>query len=149
MSYTPAQFLLRFPEFSAVTPPPGMGLTSADVIQAQLDDMDADTSDSFGALRDRAVFLQTAHELAVRYRVNLAPYGVNNLTAPGISSGMQVAGHSVSEQYVLPANLTQHRGDWRAWFSLTKYGLEYLALCAKGLSKGALSSDSEEDGSYA
>ena len=139
MAYTASQFLVRYPEFAAVAAPAGM--QSADVIQAQLDDFDADTSDDFGTQRQKAVFLQVAHALGVRYRINLAAAGVNNLQNPGISSGKQVAGHSVSEQFALPDNLTNYRGDWRAFYSRTTYGLEYLMLCAKSLSKGRLSSD--------
>ena len=143
MSYTASQFLARFPEFSAITTP--VGVLPSDVIQARLDDFDADTSDNFGALRDRAVYLQVAHDLGVRYRINSSMYGIKDLSTPGISSGRQVAGPSVSEQYALPSNLTQWRGDWRAYYSRTIYGLEYLMLCEKSLSDGLLAFESSEN----
>ena len=137
MSYTSAQFLARYPEFSAIIVP--VGVTVASTIQVILDENDADASDDFGDNRGRAVFLQTAHALAIRHRINLSPYGVNNLANPGLSSGKQVAGHSVSEQFVLPANLLQWRGDWRGYYSRTTYGLEYLALCERSISNGVAS----------
>lgn len=146
MAYTAAQFLARYPEFTAITVPAGSGLTPSDLIQARLDDFDADTSDDFSTNRDKAVFLQVAHDLGIRYRINLSMYGIRDTTNPGISSGKQVAGHSVSEQFVLPANLMQWRGDWRGYYSRTIYGLEYLMLCEKSLTKGVASFDSTTQG---
>ncbi len=137
MAFTSTAFLARFPEFSGITPPPGG--TADLVIQTALDDFDADTSEDFDTNRDRAVYLQTAHQLALRYRINIAPYGINNQSHVGVSTGKQVAGHSVSEQFALPANLMQWRGDWRGYYSRTQYGLEYLALCEKSLSNGITS----------
>ena len=142
MAYVASQFLARFPEFSNIAVPPNSGLQPSDLIQARLDDFDADTSDDFGTNRDRAVYLQVAHDLGIRYRINLSQFGVRDLQNPGISSGKQVAGHSVSEQFILPANMMQWRGDWRGYYSRTTYGLEYLMLCEKSLSKGVLSFDS-------
>ena len=140
MSYTASQFLARFPEFTAITAP--APLTPSDLIQARLDDFDADTSDDFMTNRDRAVYLQVAHDLGIRYRINLSMYGIRDLQNPGISSGRQVAGHSVSEQFQLPANLMMWRGDWRGYYSRTVYGLEYLMLCEKSLTKGVASFES-------
>jgi hypothetical protein len=145
MAYTATQFLLRYPEFGAIPAP--TGATSADVVQANLDDFDAETTVSnFGKMRSKAVFLQVAHALGVRYRINLSQYGLNNLQSPGVSSGTQTAGHSVSHQFAMPAALSQQgagHGNWKAWYSRTVYGLQYLALCETTLAKGVISADTD------
>jgi hypothetical protein len=143
MAYTSTQFLLRFPEFGSIPAPAGN--TSADVIQVHLDDMDAETSNhSFGCARGKAVFLQVAHALGIRYLINLAASGLNNLQNPGVASGKQVAGHSVSHQFVMPVALSQQgagHGNWKAYYSRTTYGLQFLALCDTCLSKGVISAE--------
>jgi len=137
MSYTASNFLARYPEFAGIVVP--TGVTVQATIQVILDEVDADCSTDFETNRDKAVYLQTAHILGLRHRINLAPYGVRDLSSPGVSSGRQVAGHSVSEQFAMPYNLTSWRGDWRGFYSRTVYGLEYLALCDRSLTKGIAS----------
>ena len=69
MTATRAGFLAAHPEFSNA----GTAL-----IDAQLELAEADVSDSFGALRDKAVYLKLAHQLAS------SPWGRNaRSTAPG------------------------------------------------------------------
>lgn len=137
MDFLADTFLLDFPEFNGIVPVGGR--TVSQIVQRQLDIIGDDVSENFGTQTERAVFLQTAHHLSLRHRINLAGYGIKDLSTPGISSGKQVAGQSVSEQYAMPANLIQGRGDWRAFYSRTTYGLEYLALCDKVIPTGALS----------
>lgn len=135
--YSASDFLVRYFEFNGIILPSTVTLSA--YVQSILDEKDAETSDDFGDVRQKAVFLQTAHMLSLKHRINLAPSGVKDLSNPGISSGKQVAGHSVSEQFQLPANLSQWRGDWRSLYSRTVYGLEYLALCESSLTHGIAS----------
>lgn len=135
--YSASIFLTRYFEFNGIILP--STVTLAAYVQVILDEKDAECSDDFGDVRQQAVFLQTAHYLSLKHRINLAPSGVKDLSNPGISSGKQVAGHSVSEQFQLPANLSQWRGDWKSFYSRTVYGLEYLALCESSLTHGIAS----------
>jgi len=132
--YPASEFLTRYFEFNGIILPSTVTLN--DYVQLILDEKDADCSEDFGDNRRKAVWLQTAHYLSLTHRINLAPSGVRDKSNPGISSGKQVAGHSVSEQFQLPANLSQWRGDWRGFYSRTVYGLEYLALCESSLTNG-------------
>lgn len=134
MAYTASNFIARYPEFAGIIVP--TGVTVLQTIQVLLDEVDADTSDDFASNRDKAVYLQVAHKLAIRHRINLAPYGIKDLSNPGVSSGKQAAGSSVSEQWALPVNLMMARGDWRSYYSRSVYGLEYLQLCDVSLTRG-------------
>lgn len=135
--YLASDFLIRYFEFTGIILPGTVVLNT--YVQSILDEEDADCTDDFGDNRRKAVYLRTAHYLSLKHRINLAPSGVKDLSNPGISSGKQVAGHSVSEQFQLPANLLQWRGDWRSFYSRTVYGLEYLALCESSLTHGIAS----------
>jgi hypothetical protein len=126
--YLASDFLTRYFEFNGIVLPSTVVLNT--YVQMILDEEDAECdNDVFGDMRQKAVFLRTAHLLSLKHRINLAPSGVKDLSNPGISSGKQVAGHSVSEQSQLPALLLQWKGDWRSFYARTVYGLEYLKLC--------------------
>jgi hypothetical protein len=97
---TAADFLAEYPEFASIDTDPAI---ASAIITRAIADADAWLSASaFGTLRDKALKLYTAHRLAVRYRATIA---------------------QVSTEPVTDAAQT-----WRADFTRTNYGSEYLTL---------------------
>ena len=118
---TTATFQILYPEFANVgTPAVGIFLSDADAF----------TSDSaFGALRDKAVGLLTAHRLALKYPTT----GVLNQNVPGVLNSQNASTSGLSIGVAVSAMVT---GDspFYADYSRTNYGVELLNLIAAAVS---------------
>lgn len=119
-------FLTEYPEFVQVTP--------CAIIKTGTREDDIVSESSFGDLREHAVFLRTAHRLALRfnigkqYKIN----GMNNGASSGITTSKSASNSSLSESTELNAFVRSDNPLW-ADFGRTTYGLEYLSLLEETL----------------
>lgn len=91
------------------------------------DDIVSDTS--FGDLRQHAVFLRTAHRLALRFNISnqYKINGMRNGSSSGITTSKSASNASLSESTELNSFVRSDNPLW-ADFGRTSYGLEYLSL---------------------
>jgi TATA-binding protein-associated factor Taf7 len=127
MSVTADSFLQSYPEFSDV----GCSLLPASsIVQGELDFVNlVIDSKRFGKYADRATCLMLAHNLSVRFKINLTQYGMNVVDMPGviISQSAQTGGISVSS--AISAMVTGSDA-FKADMARTNYGLMFLSLLA-------------------
>ena len=127
------KFIEEYPEFTPEVPE-AKGLTQG-VICAAGNREDSIVSDhSFGDLREHAVFLRTAHRLALRFNIG-KQYGLNGLrngASSGITTSKSASNASLSESTELNAFVRSDNPLW-ADFGRTQYGLEYLSLLEETL----------------
>jgi len=114
-------FLTEYPEFIQVN-------ECAIVRTGQRED-DIVSETSFGNLREHAVFLRTAHRLALRFNVGkqYKINGMRNQASTGITTSKSASNASLSESTEVNSFARSDNPLW-ADFGRTEYGLEYLAL---------------------
>lgn len=89
---------------------------------------------AFGDLREHAVFLRTAHRLALRFNIG-KQYGVKGLrngANSGITTSKSASNSSLSESTELNAFVRSDNPLW-ADFGRTLYGMEYLSMLEENL----------------
>lgn len=127
------KFLEEYPEF-APGGPETKGISQG-AICATGNREDGIVSDhSFGDLREHAVFLRTAHRLALRFNIG-AQYGKNGMrngASSAITTSKSASNSSLSESSELNAFVRSDNPIW-ADFGRTTYGLEYLSLLEETL----------------
>lgn len=114
-------FLLEYPEFS------GVAVTAVTATGNREDGIVSDYS--FGDLREHAVYLRTAHRLALRFNIG-QQYGIKGLrngASSAITTSKSASNASLSESSELNAFVRSDNPIW-ADFGRTAYGLEYLSL---------------------
>ena len=122
-------FLQEYPEFSEIN-----GLVVKRVGETE----DKIVSDfSFGDLRCHALFLRTAHRLALRFNIRnvLRENGLKNTTNSAITTSKSASNASLSESSELNAFARSENPIW-ADFGRTQYGLEYLRLLEETMQHG-------------
>lgn len=121
-----AIFLSIYPEFSQVPQCAVEGVGNHE------DMVLSDTA--WGDLRQHALFLRTAHRLAVRYNIgkNYRANGLNNGANSGIVTSKSASNSSLSESTELNAFVRSENPIW-ADFGRTTYGLEYLSLLEENM----------------
>lgn len=120
MSFNYAQFIVVYPEFS-------------DIPQANVefkgnmgDKLLSDSS--WGDMREEALFLWTAHRLALEYNIAKAlKTNKKNSINPGLVNSQSASNASLSNSYSHSAMVSSDN-PMQADFSRTTYGLEYLSL---------------------
>lgn len=114
-------FLKEYPEFVQINP--------CAIVSTGTREDDIVSDSSFGELREHAVFLRTAHRLALRFNIT-KQYQINGMRN-GASSGQvtskSASNASLSESTELNAFVRSDNPLW-ADFGRTIYGLEYLSL---------------------
>ena len=119
-------FLMEYPEFVQVSP--------CAIIRTgnREDDIVSDTA--FGDLREHAVFLRTAHRLALRFNIGKQYQlnGMKNASNSAITTSKSASNSSLSESSELNAFVRSDNPLW-ADFGRTSYGLEYLSLLEETL----------------
>lgn len=122
-------FLTHYPEFIQINP---SAITS---IGERQDNILSDVS--WGNLRQDALFLRTAHRLALRFNVG-KQYQINGMRN-GSNSAMvtskSASNSSLSESSELNAFARSENPIW-ADFGRTEYGLEYLRLLEETMPEG-------------
>lgn len=99
------------------------------------DDILSDTS--WGNLREHALFLRTAHRLALRfnigrqYKIN----GMNNGSSSALVTSKSASNASLSESVELNSFARSENPLW-ADFGRTEYGLDYLRLLEETMPEG-------------
>lgn len=119
--FNTVKFIEEYPEFSEITQ------TAVTATGNREDDIVSDHS--FGNLREHAVFLRTAHRLALRFNIG-AIYktkGLRNGASSAITTSKSASNASLSESSELNAFARSDNPIW-ADFGRTEYGLEYLSL---------------------
>lgn len=114
-------FLCVYPEFNNI---PQVAINGVGIRE------DGIVSDhAFGNLRQHAVFLRTAHRLALRFNIgkqyNIK--GLRNGSSTGITTSKSASNASLSESTELNAFVRSDNPLW-ADFGRTEYGLEYLSM---------------------
>lgn len=120
------KFLTEYPEFADITQ------TAVTATGQREDDIVSDHA--FGNLREHAVFLRTAHRLALRFNIG-KQYGLKGLrngATTGITTSKSASNSSLSESTELNAFVRSDNPLW-ADFGRTEYGLEYLSLLEETL----------------
>ncbi len=120
------KFLTMYPEFIQINQCAVLGVGTRE------DDIVSETS--FGDLREHAVFLRTAHRLALRFNIN-SQYKINGMRngmSSGITTSKSASNASLSESTELNAFVRSDNPLW-ADFGRTNYGLEYLSLLEETL----------------
>lgn len=115
------KFLAEYPEFADITQ------TAVTATGQREDDIVSDHA--FGNLREHAVFLRTAHRLAIRFNIG-KQYGIKGLrngASSAITTSKSASNASLSESSELNAFVRSDNPLW-ADFGRTAYGLEYLSL---------------------
>lgn len=120
MSFDYAQFIAVYPEFS-------------DIPQATVefkgnlgDKILSDTS--WGDVRDEALFLWTAHRLALEYNIAKAlKNNKKNSINPGLVNSQSASNASLSNSYSHSAMVSSDN-PMQADYARTSYGLEFLSL---------------------
>ena len=118
-----ADFLSEYPEFAGVNADTA---AAAAIIARALTYADAFLSNSaFGALRDRAIGLYTAHRLALRYKISAS--GIRSSIQAGVitSQNASTTGLTVTTQPMQAASSEQ---AWRGDYSRSIYGMELMTL---------------------
>lgn len=120
------KFLEEYPEFEGIT------RTAVTAVGNREDGIVADHS--FGDLREHAVFLRTAHRLALRFNIGTiyGTKGLRNGASSGITTSKSASNASLSESTELNAFVRSDNPIW-ADFGRTQYGLEYLSLLEETL----------------
>lgn len=119
-------FLAEYPEFADITQ------TAVTATGQREDDIVSDHA--FGDLRQHAVFLRTAHRLALRFNIG-KQYGIKGLrngATTGITTSKSASNSSLSESTELNAFVRSDNPLW-ADFGRTEYGLEYLSMLEETL----------------
>lgn len=114
-------FLAEYPEFADITQ------TAVTATGQREDDIVSDHA--FGNLREHAVFLRTAHRLALRFNIGTiySKKGLRNGASSAITTSKSASDASLSESSELNAFVRSDNPLW-ADFGRTAYGLEYLSL---------------------
>ena len=115
------KFLAEYPEFAEITQ------TAVTATGQREDDIVSDHA--FGNLREHAVFLRTAHRLALRFNIGAiySKKGLRNGASSAITTSKSASNASLSESSELNAFVRSDNPIW-ADFGRTAYGLEYLSL---------------------
>ena len=128
MSFNTVKFKTIYPEFSSLT----------DIIVeyrgTQGDKTLSDTT--WGDLREEALFLWTAHYLAIQYNIakGLKQNGKNSIN-PGLVNSQSASNASLSNSYS-HSNMVSGDDPFRADFARTSYGLEYLSMMETTMGNG-------------
>lgn len=120
------EFLCMYPEFE------GLQQAAVNGVGQREDSIVSDHA--FGDLRQHAVFLRTAHRLALRFNIG-KQYGLKGLrngATTGITTSKSASNSSLSESTELNAFVRSDNPLW-ADFGRTEYGLEYLSLLEETL----------------
>lgn len=120
------KFLAEYPEFADI-------IQTAVTATGQRED-DIVSDHAFGNLREHAVFLRTAHRLALRFNIG-KQYGIKGLrngATTGITTSKSASNSSLSESTELNAFVRSDNPLW-ADFGRTEYGLEYLSMLEETL----------------
>lgn len=114
-------FLAEYPEFANITQ------TAVNATGQREDNVVSDKY--FGDLREHAVFLRTAHRLALRFNIGTIykTNGLRNGASSGITTSKSASNSSLSESTELNAFVRSDNPIW-ADFGRTNYGIEYLSL---------------------
>lgn len=119
-------FTHEYPEFNVVEK------SAVTTTGNREDSIVSDTA--FGDLREHAVFLRTAHRLALRFNVG-KQYGIKGLrngASSGITTSKSASNSSLSESTELNAFVRSDNPLW-ADFGRTLYGMEYLSMLEETL----------------
>lgn len=120
------EFLCMYPEFDSLQQAAVNGVGKRE---------DSIVSDhAFGDLRKHAVYLRTAHRLALRFNIG-KQYGIKGLrngATTGITTSKSASNSSLSESTELNAFVRSDNPLW-ADFGRTEYGLEYLSMLEETL----------------
>lgn len=119
-------FSHEYPEFNVVEK------SAVTAVGNREDSIVSDTA--FGDLREHAVFLRTAHRLALRFNVG-KQYGIKGLrngASSGITTSKSASNASLSESTELNAFVRSDNPLW-ADFGRTLYGMEYLSMLEETL----------------
>lgn len=120
MSFNYAQFIAVYPEFSDIPQ------TNVEFKGNMGDKLLSESS--WGDMRDEALFLWTAHRLALEYNIAKAlKTNKKNSINPGLVSSQSASNASLSNSYSHSAMVSSD-DPMQADFARTTYGLEYLSL---------------------
>lgn len=114
-------FLTEYPEFIQINK------CAVSKTGQREDDIVSETS--FGNLREHAVFLRTAHRLALRFNIG-TQYKINGMrngASTATTTSKSASNASLSESSELNSFARSDNPLW-ADFGRTEYGLEYLSL---------------------
>jgi hypothetical protein len=135
-----AYFLERAPEFLTINPDPTQ---AAAICQQELDDADDMLSDTaFGKARNLALALVAAHRLAIRYKITVP--GMRNPATPGVLAGQGATTGGLNQQLAHSA-LVESAQAWRADYSRTNYGLQYLGLLDRTITPAMICGRARDD----
>ena len=124
-----SMFLQEYPEFAEISE--GAILS----VGKREDYILSDTA--WGCLRCHALFLRTAHRLALRFNLSkqYSKDGMRNQSASGIVTSKSASNASLSESSQLNSFALSDNPIW-ADFGRTEYGLEYLHLLEETMPEG-------------
>ena len=124
-----SMFLQEYPEFAKIDE--GAILS----VGKREDYILSDTA--WGCLRCHAMFLRTAHRLALRFNVSkeYSKDGMRNQASSGIVTSKSASNASLSESSQLNS-FTQSENPIWADFGRTEYGIEYLHLHEETMPEG-------------
>lgn len=122
-------FIQEYPEFSAVSVPAVKNIGEIE------DKIVSETS--FGNLRCHALFLRTAHRIALRFNIGnqVKTLGMKNGSSSAITTSKSASNASLSESSELNSFARSENPIW-ADFGRTQYGLEYLRLLEETMQQG-------------
>ena len=127
------KFLDEYPEFTPGNPA-DKGITQGAVCATGTREDSIVSDHAFGNLREHAVFLRTAHRLALRFNIGkiYSANGLRNGASSAITTSKSASNASLSESSELNAFVRSDNPIW-ADFGRTTYGLEYLSLLEETL----------------
>ena len=129
MAFIYDDFINAYPEFSGL---PANAVGNVGTVEDRI------LSDhSWGNLRCHALFLRTAHRLALRFNLGkiLKTLGMNNGASSAQVTSKSASNASLSESSELNALARSENPLW-ADFGRTEYGLEYLRLLEEVMPEG-------------
>ena len=124
-----SDFIMKFPEFSGIDEGAVSNVGSVE------DEILSDTA--WGNLRCHALYLRTAHRLALRFNIGkiVKTLGMRNGSSSAAVTSKSASNASLSESSQLNAFAQSENPIW-ADFGRTEYGLEYLRLLEEIMPEG-------------
>ena len=124
-----AEFISIYPEFS------GLQTTVVQYVGDREDEIVSDTA--WNKLRKYALYLRTAHRLALRYNIGkqYKTNSLNNAATSAMTTSKSASNASLSEGAELNSFARSDNPIW-ADFGRTQYGLEYLSMLEENMPYG-------------
>jgi len=129
MAFIYDEFILAYPEFGEIA------VNAVSNVGDREDMILSDTA--WGNLRCHALYLRTAHRLALRFNIGkiYKTLGMKNGASSAITTSKSASNASLSESSELNAFARSENPLW-ADFGRTEYGLEYLRLLEEIMPEG-------------